>query len=161
MNAPRVLVYGYGNPGRQDDAVGVMLAERVEKWVNHHGLDWVETDQGYQLNIEDADRIADFDYVIFADASVKNIGSCLLETIEPDPRTDFTMHAVEPAFVVGVCEKLFQRKPRCYQLHIRAYHFEFMEEPSKEALSNLELAHREVLAFITKLGFIKEMTANQ
>jgi len=65
----KTLVYGYGNPGRQDDALGILLAERVERWLTMHPVEGVVTDSNYQLNIEDAATIAAFDRVIFADAS--------------------------------------------------------------------------------------------
>ncbi len=28
----QILVYGYGNPGRQDDGLGVELVRRLEEW---------------------------------------------------------------------------------------------------------------------------------
>ena len=29
----KILIYGYGNPGRQDDGLGTMLVERLEQRV--------------------------------------------------------------------------------------------------------------------------------
>ncbi|NJK85082.1 MAG: hypothetical protein HC906_03035 [Bacteroidales bacterium] len=33
---PDILIYGYGNPGRQDDGLGVLLCERLLKWVHEN-----------------------------------------------------------------------------------------------------------------------------
>ena len=67
----RVLVLGYGNPGRRDDGLGPRLAEELSRM----GLPGVDVDSAYQLQAEDAAAVADHDVVVFVDAYV----SC------PDP----------------------------------------------------------------------------
>ena len=57
MPQPKILVYGYGNPGRQDDGLGISLVEMIEDWKNKKKLSYIETDSNYQLNIEDAYNI--------------------------------------------------------------------------------------------------------
>ena len=136
----KVLIYGIGNPGRQDDALGILLVDAIGQWISDNGLQHIFTDQNYQLNIEDADHIAGYDLVIFADASIIEISDYLLEKVEPDLRADFSMHSVEPSFVVGLCQQMFGKTPDCYQLHIKGYEFEFMGEPSDNARANLDSA---------------------
>ena len=65
IRAPRVLVLGYGNPGRQDDGLGPAAAAEIGK------LDWpgVTACDNYQLVIEDAVEIAEHDVVWFVDAA--------------------------------------------------------------------------------------------
>ena len=58
----KILVYGYGNPGRQDDGLGIFLAEEVEK----RNLLSVTVDTNYQLNAEDALLASEFDVVLSA-----------------------------------------------------------------------------------------------
>ena len=53
----RILVYGYGNPGREDDGAGPYLAGLFEE----AGLLGVDTDADYQLQIEDAVAISEYD----------------------------------------------------------------------------------------------------
>jgi hypothetical protein len=60
----RVLVIGYGNPGRADDGLGPALATALEA-LRIPGLT-VESD--YQLSIEHAAMAAEHDIVVFADA---------------------------------------------------------------------------------------------
>jgi hydrogenase maturation protease len=150
----KILVYGIGNPGRQDDALGILLIEKLDVWVKDNGIDYIQTDQNYQLNIEDADRIAGFDVVIFVDASVQEIDAILLEEIKPDLTTDFSMHSVEPAFVVGLCYQIFNRHPISYQLHVKGVSFGFMEPMTHEATKNLELAFQELIKIINSLSEI-------
>jgi hydrogenase maturation protease len=146
----RILIYGYGNPGRQDDAVGVILAEEIGIWVEKEKIPHIDTDQNYQLNIEDADKIAHYDIIVFADASVSDINRFQLDEVIPDMKTDFTMHSVTPSFVAGLCEKVFNKKPMVYQLQIKGYEWEFMKEVSEKAKKNLYEALDFLKKFISK-----------
>jgi hydrogenase maturation protease len=134
---PRILIYGYGNPGRQDDGLGIMLSEEIEKWTHSSNLSNIDVDQNYQLNIEDAEKISKYDLVIFIDASVNDIKSFTFDIIKPDLKTDFSMHSVTPSFVVGICEQIFGYHPQAYQLQIKGYKWEFMRDVSSGAKRNL------------------------
>jgi hydrogenase maturation protease len=136
----RILIYGYGNPGRQDDGLGVILSEEIEKWAFAEGIPNIQTDSNYQLNLEDAAGIAEYDLVVFADASGENISNFLLEELKPSPAVEFTMHAVSPAFILHLCHQVFEKNPRAYLLHIRGYEWEFMSGMTDRARSNLEMA---------------------
>ena len=71
----RILIYGIGNPGRQDDGLGTLLVEEIQHAAIpgasipgiHHEFSF---DANYQLNIEDAEAISRHDIVVFADASL-------------------------------------------------------------------------------------------
>ncbi|NJN27298.1 MAG: hypothetical protein HC819_15640 [Cyclobacteriaceae bacterium] len=47
MQLKKVLIYGYGNPGRQDDAVGVMCAQELEKWATDLRFKFIDFDSNY------------------------------------------------------------------------------------------------------------------
>lgn len=137
---PRILVYGYGNPGRQDDALGVMLSEEIDSWVKEENYSEIDTDQNYQLNIEDAFKISQYDIVVFADASINDIESFQMDLVVPDTKSDFSMHSVSPSFVTGLCFEVFNKKPIIYQLQIKGYKWVFMEKISRRAKNNLSTA---------------------
>jgi len=137
---PEILIYGLGNPGRQDDALGILLVEKIEAWVKENNYSYIITDQNYQLNIEDAEYISNYDLVIFLDASVDEIESVLIEPVVPDLKTNFSMHSLTPAYIVGLCNQLFHNIPETYQLHIKGYKFEFMKPLSRNAEKNLASA---------------------
>ena len=46
----KVLVYGYGNPGRQDDALGNEMIEKIKEWATKNHFTNIETESNYQLN---------------------------------------------------------------------------------------------------------------
>jgi hydrogenase maturation protease len=132
----KILIYGYGNPGRQDDGAGVILAEQIESWVHEQGISSVSTDSNYQLNLEDAAAISEYDIVIFADASQAEINDFLFERLEPSASVEFTMHAVAPSFILHLCKQVFDRSPETYILHIKGYGWEFMKEMTEKAKAN-------------------------
>ncbi len=135
----KILIYGYGNPGRQDDGLGARFVELIDKWIKEEKLENISTDCNYQLNIEDAAVIAEYDTVIFIDASVvEDVEQFRLETIEPNAATiEFTMHAVSTAYVVDLCRKIYGKTPEAYVLHIKAYEFDFKEELTTKAAENM------------------------
>lgn len=143
----RILIYAFGNPGRQDDGLGNRLVEELEPWLKEEGFDQVATESNYQLNIEDADNIKDRDIVVFVDASIEDIDDYHLGIVEPsEGRSEFTMHAASPAYILALCIRLYQKHPETYLLQIRGYEWEFLESLSTRAEQNLALG----LAFIKK-----------
>jgi hydrogenase maturation protease len=139
-HVPRILVYGYGNPGRQDDGLGVIFTDELEKWVESAHLVNVHTDSNYQLNLEDAAGIANYDIVIFADASKEDLQHFSLVPLEPSEHAQFSMHSVSAAFILYLCHQIFNHKPKAYLLHIKGYKWDFMSQPSDKARENLDLA---------------------
>ena len=136
----RVLIYGYGNPGRQDDALGILLVEHMESWAKKNGLKSMDFDSNYQLNIEDALVISEYDVVIFADASIEDIADFEVSEVNPSQKTEFTMHAMNPEFVLHLCQSLYGKYPNTYLVHIKGYEFEFLGELTEKADQNLNAA---------------------
>ena len=137
----KTLVYGFGNPGRQDDALGILLVEKLEQWLKEYPAAGVETDSNYQLNIEDAAGISSFDRVIFADASrEENIAHFKITAVEPSGKVEFTMHAVSPSFILHLCQSIYEKKPETLLLHIRGHEWELAEGLTERAAGNLDLA---------------------
>jgi hydrogenase maturation protease len=144
----RVLVYGYGNPGRQDDGLGIALVDKLEEWAGHQGLDGIEFENNYQLNIEDAEAISGRDLVIFADASQEDIADFCLSEVDGEAKLSFTTHAASPGYILKLCQELFQKHPRVLLLHIKGYEWDFKEGLSNKAVENLELAFDAMKVFL-------------
>ncbi len=142
-----ILVYGYGNPGRQDDGLGNAMTERIDQWIADEGIANVRTDSNYQLNIEDAAEIADCDVVFFVDASTEDIEDFCITSVGAAFKIEFTMHAVSPAFVVDLCHKIYYKTPVAYLIHIRGYEWDFAEGLTTRAQTNLDGA----FAFLIKI----------
>lgn len=148
----KTLIYGYGNPGRQDDGIGARFTEKINKWIEENDITDVYTDTNYQLNIEDAAIIADYAKVIFVDASVvEDVDAYKLEEVVPNDATiEFTMHAVSTSFVLDLCQKIYGKTPLTYVLHIKAYEFDFKEELTDKAHENLNKAFHYLTEILLK-----------
>jgi len=132
---PRILVLGYGNPGRQDDGLGPAVAA----WFD--GLGWpnVTAYDNYQLNIEDAVDVAAHEIVWFVDAS-KAGPPFAVQDLAPASIIEFTSHIVRPEAILAIAYQYYGRKPQAFLLAIRGYEFEFVEELTAGATDNLRVA---------------------
>ncbi len=135
------MIYGYGNPGLQDDGAGNELVSRLEKWVNGNHLNGIAFDSNYQLNIEDAYAMTGKKIVVFVDATVdEKVEDMSITRVEPSPKVEFTMHSVSPSFVLDLCSKIYGEHPATYLVHIRGYGWEFLEQMTPAAAENLDKA---------------------
>ncbi len=138
MSKYKILIYGYGNPGRQDDGLGNQFVELFEDWVKEQKLEGFEFDSNYQLNIEDAAAVADKDLVIFIDASIEDIENFILTPVDASTKVAFTTHAASPGYIMGLSKKIYNKFPPTYLLHIKGYEWDFKEGLTKKAKQNLE-----------------------
>jgi hydrogenase maturation protease len=141
----KILIYGYGNPGRQDDGAGIMFAEALQKNEKLNELFDFEFDGNYQLNIEDADRIKDFDLVLFADATVEDIEDYYFSKVNGSKELTFTTHAANPAYILELCRNMFGKEPETLLLHIKGYEWELEEVMSERTKKHLDKAFRKAL----------------
>lgn len=136
----KILIVGYGNPGRLDDGLGPALAEKFQCLE----IPGITVESNYQLNVEDAAQIAEFDVVVFADASTDAEPPFVFTPVEPQPGgLSFSSHSVSASQLMGMVKELFHAEPRAYMLGIRGYDFnEFGESLSEQAKENLGKAAR-------------------
>ena len=147
----KILVYGYGNPGRQDDGLGCALVDALGRWIAGNDLACVDLESNYQLNIEDAEIISGYDYVIFADASTSDVKGFLLEEVTASTEVSFTTHEASPGYIVKLCNELFDEFPKVFLLHIKGYQWQFKEGISKLAEKNLNKSLEFIKDLILKL----------
>lgn len=144
----KILIYGFGNPGRQDDGLGVLAAEKIEKWSKKEKINSINVDYNYQLNIEDAAEMTDRDIVIFIDASKEEINDYLFTRIRPSNKLEFTTHSISPSYLLNLCEIIYDKSPEAYLLHIKGYKWDFLGDMTEEAKSNLRKAYNFLIKFI-------------
>ena len=134
-------MYGFGNPGRQDDGLGPMIIDKLET----ENIAGITTDSNYQLNIEDADNISGSDIVIFVDASIDADEPFSFKRIEPSAEITFTTHSMSPESVIALCGDIYGRVPESYVLAIRGYEWEMFEGLTEKAMKNFNEAYRFLL----------------
>lgn len=136
---PRILVIGYGNPGRRDDGLGPALAARVERF----GWPGVTVESDYQLMIEHAVLVAGHDFVVFADAAADVPGDAAfyLRPVAPAAGGPGLSHHLSPPAVLQLAADCFETRPRAWVLGIRAVNLNaFGEGLTPGAQANLERA---------------------
>ena len=133
----RILIFGYGNPAREDDGLGPAVANHFESLA----LDDVTVDADYQLTVEDAAQVAEHDITVFVDASIDGPEPYSLSRVSPEEGGSFSSHSVTPGQVTGLAESLFDANGDIYIMGIRGYSFEmFTEHLTGQASENLRLA---------------------
>ena len=145
----KILILGIGNPGRGDDGLGPALVARLS---DAETAEWAEASTfavldgkataawKYQLNVEDADTIKDFEVVMFVDASAVGDEPVVLTPLLPAKSITFSTHEMSPASVLALAEELYGRAPKGHLLAIRGYAWEMGEGLSERARQNLASA---------------------
>lgn len=136
MTAP-ILVFGWGNPSRGDDALGPLCVERIEAL----GLPGVECLTDFQLQVEHALDLADRTRILFVDASLDCLVPYRQRRLSPACDASFGTHAMTPEAVMQVYVDLHDAEPPpCHLLAIRGHSFELGAPLSPLAASALEAA---------------------
>ena len=147
---PPLLVFGYGNPSRGDDALGPLLIERLEAL----GLPNVELLTDFQLQIEHALDLQSRDRVLFVDASVSCARPYAFSRLNACKDASFTSHVMSPMALLHAYQNLYGLPPPAYLLQIRGERFELGEPLSPEATANLDASFALVKGLCSGLDLI-------
>jgi len=132
-----VLIFGWGNPSRGDDALGPLFVERIEALA----LPGVECLTDFQLQVEHALDLQGRQRILFVDASVAAETPFTVTRIGPQKDATFTSHAMSPESVLQVYRDLQDDDPPpAWLLAIRGERFELGEAVSAQAAANLAAA---------------------
>ena len=134
-----VLVFGYGNVSRGDDALGVLLLQQLQQ--QFELFEQVDFLEDFQLQIEHALDLKDRELVLFIDASVACQQAFDFVQLQPEQDKSYTTHAMSPAAVLAVYLAIEKKMPPlCFLLSIQGQSFELGENLSAAAEDNLVLA---------------------
>ena len=144
QTSAEVIILGYGNPARGDDALGPELLHLIERGTSDWGVAHkIKLITDYQLQIEHAADLSHCDVAVFVDASVAAPAPYGFERLQPQRDTSYTSHALSPAAVLQVFEDVNRRSaPPAFLLSIRGEHFELGDYLSGAARKNLSAAYR-------------------
>jgi len=140
-----VLVFGYGNPSRGDDALGPALIERLEPETRPgRPLAHVELLTDFQLQVEHALDLVGRRQVVFVDADMTTNPPFRYQRIAPERDTACTTHAMSPQTILHVHAGLHDpaSAPECWLMGIRACTCELGQGISEQAAANLDAACR-------------------
>ena len=138
---PAILIFGYGNPSRGDDALAPMMLERISEH-SELGAD-LELLTDFQLQVEHSLDMMGRKLILFIDASV----SCnapfeflRLDCANLQPGTPgYTTHTLTPTELIGAYRSVHHHAPPpSFLLTIRGEQFELGAALSDPASDNLQ-----------------------
>ena len=133
----KCIIFGIGNSGRQDDGLGWAFLDLLNK----NEFKEASLEYKYQLQIEDAELISNYDTVIFVDASKNNlINGYNFYTCKASNKHSFSTHALLPETILYLSEHLYNHKPKAYILEIQGYEWELKNGLTKMASENFNKA---------------------
>ncbi len=139
MKPAPLLVLGWGNPSRGDDALGPLFIARLRALGLSAGqVDYLED---FQLQVEHALDLLGRARVLLVDASLSCAAPFEVTALQPARDASLHSHALTPAALLQVYAELHGRPPPpSTLLVIRGERFELGEAPSAAALANLAAA---------------------
>jgi hydrogenase maturation protease len=137
--APPLLVFGWGNLSRGDDALGPLCIERLRaRCTADAGVEFLDD---YQLQVEHALDLVGRKRVLFVDASLNCEAPFAVTQLHAEQDPSFTTHALSPQALMQVFLDLQGvAPPPCTLLAIRGELFELGDPPSALAVEHLNAA---------------------
>jgi len=132
----KIIVFGIGNTGRQDDGLGWLFLDFLETL----NMD-IDLEYRYQLQIEDAELISNYETVIFVDATKEATEEGFyFKTCKPSEIYSFSTHALKPETILYLTNTLYHHNPKASILGIQGYQWELEIGMSRKAKINMNQA---------------------
>ena len=148
MTVPKILIFGYGNPGRGDDALGPELLESIEA----QELPDCEYQNDMQLQVEHVMDLKDRELILFVDADASCPEPFHFSEITAEKDDSYTSHAMTPHALLHAYHHVYgHNAPPAFLLRIRGYQFELGDPLSETAAANLEAATDFTRSLCTKV----------
>lgn len=134
---PPVLVLGYGNPSRGDDAIGPLLID----YLSTLRLSGVELLTDFQLQVEHVLDLDGRSLVLFIDAAVSQQQAIRVVPVHPDVAFSCSTHALSPQQLLGAQLRVTRKlPPSSFLLAFKAYQFELGAELSPDMQQHYQQA---------------------
>lgn len=147
MTTPPILVLAVGNPSRGDDAIGPLLAARLQEWLALQAADLtalVEVIVDQQLMVEHVMDLAGRTRVLFVDAALRSDTPVALRALATQPQLPLARHVdshrCTPQQLLSLCLNLLQAPPPASLLTVQGHGFELGAPLSDAAQASLPQA---------------------
>jgi len=145
MNTPLkapIVIFACGNPSRGDDALGPLLLERLQDWLDAEVLaEGFELIGDFQLNIEHALDLVGRRLALFIDAGSGTPAPFVFREAVASDRATHSTHALPPESVLAILSRVsVSAPPPAFVLCVRGERFELGEGLSESATFNAERA---------------------
>lgn len=135
-----MLVFGYGNPGRGDDALGPAFVAQMEQTGIDAGGD-IEFLTDMQLQVEHVTDLCGRSLLLFVDADASCPPPFCISRIHAERDASYTSHAMSPGALLYAYGQVYgEEAPPAFMLRIRGYDFALGESLSPQAGAHLRTA---------------------
>ncbi len=142
-----ILIIAWGNRGRRDDGVGLVLAEQLEALYGQD--DRVTVVAQHQLGPELVEELHSAQLTIFIDAHCRTeADDVLLELVEPDDRDGLDTHHCRPGQLLALAKCLGYHVPLAVQIGIVARDMQFGEGLSAATEAAMNAARERIVDLI-------------
>lgn len=137
-----VVILACGNPSRGDDALGPVLLDRLQAWLDAEGLaDGFELIGDFQLQIEHALDLVGRRLALFVDAGSGTAAPFAFRQTAAASGVSYTTHALLPEAVLAVLPRISDAAPPlAFVLCVRGERFALGEDLSQAAQANADAA---------------------
>ena len=137
--SPTILILGYGNSLRSDDAAGRQVAETIAQ------LQWqgVQSLSLHQLTPELAEVLSQAQAAIFVDAIASEALTITVEPLEPAAVSANWSHSADPRSLLALAQALYGKAPPAWWVLIPGVNF----------------ALGEALSTVTEVGVLQAIEA--
>lgn len=147
---PPIVVIGYGNPLRGDDAIGWKAAEALRDAYEED--DSVEVFASHQLNPEMAEVVAEAGAVIFIDATAEKLaaGKISCVSVHPADHASAFSHQLDPSTLLASAIDLYGSCPSAALIGVGIHSCDLGHELSREVKAALPRVVSEVKQMIAR-----------
>ncbi|NHC34465.1 hydrogenase maturation protease [Scytonema millei] len=149
-NSKTVLVIGYGNDLRSDDAVGQKVAHAIAS----EKLPHVTSLCVHQLTPELASFLATAELAIFIDACFASVCDVRVQPLAPTNSTAIGGHTGDPRSLLALTQALYNRVPNAWWVTIPGTNFELGDRLSPIAERGMQVALEQIY-HLMKLGKVE------
>jgi hydrogenase maturation protease len=145
----RTLIIAIGNTLRGDDGVAQRVVEELSDCDQAADIESV-----IQLTVELAPKLAEYETVLFVDASVLlRPGQWVLEKLDDSTKFESCIgHHFCPQELLNLAATLYDANPRAYMLSIGAKQFDHAESLSEEVTAQLGAVAMTIREWLRKLS---------
>lgn len=137
---PSLLVLGWGNRGRGDDALGPMCLDKLREQLPVLCQERIELLEDHQLQIEHALDLLGRQRVLMIDACRTGLAPFHTMRVQAARDGSYTSHALAPATLLQIYGEVYGAAPETTLLAIRGESYELGQDLSDAAQHNLVLA---------------------
>ncbi len=142
MSPARVVILACGNPSRGDDALGPLLLDRLQNWLEAEGLsDGFELIGDFQWQVEHALDLVGSTLALFIDAGLQTTRPLIFRPLQAIGAATPGTHALSPEALLAVLPRIGQQtSPPAFVLCVAGERFDLGEGLSDTAACHADRA---------------------